>query len=43
MAAVDALLEQKLGSLKLPLALMLPGGRRIGAADAHRDDAACLL
>jgi cyclopropane-fatty-acyl-phospholipid synthase len=34
MAAVDALLEQKLGSLKLPLALMLPGGRRIGAADA---------
>ena len=34
MAAVDALLEQKLGSLKLPLALTLPGGRRIGAADA---------
>ena len=34
MAAVDALLEQKLGSLKVPLALTLPGGRRIGAADA---------
>ena len=34
MPAVDALLEQKLGSLKLPLALTLPGGRRIGAADA---------
>lgn len=34
MAVVDVLLEQKLGSLALPLALVLPGGRRIGAADA---------
>jgi cyclopropane-fatty-acyl-phospholipid synthase len=34
MAVVDALLEQRLGSLNLPLALVLPGGRRIGAADA---------
>ena len=34
MAVVVALLEQRLDSLALPLALMLPGGRRIGAADA---------
>jgi len=34
MAVVDALLEQRLGSLNLPLALVLPGGRRIGAVDA---------
>ena len=34
MAVVDALLEQRLGSLNLPLALVLPGGRRIGAGDA---------
>ena len=34
MAVVEAALERKLGSLTLPLALVLPGGRRIGAADA---------
>ena len=34
MAVVEALLEQRLDSLALPLALVLPGGRRIGAADA---------
>ncbi|MEO7337303.1 MAG: class I SAM-dependent methyltransferase, partial [Caldimonas sp.] len=34
MAVVDALVEQKLGSLSLPLALVLPGGRRIGLHDA---------
>jgi cyclopropane-fatty-acyl-phospholipid synthase len=35
MAVVEALVEQKLGSLSLPLALVLPGGRRIGPADAR--------
>ena len=34
MAVVDALIEQKLETLTLPLALVLPGGRRIGSADA---------
>ena len=34
MAVVDAVLEQKLDALKLPLALVLPGGNRIGASDA---------
>ena len=34
MAVVEALLEQRLGTLELPLALVLPGGRRIGKADA---------
>jgi cyclopropane-fatty-acyl-phospholipid synthase len=34
MAVMDALLERKLGSLTLPLALVLPGGRRFGPADA---------
>jgi cyclopropane-fatty-acyl-phospholipid synthase len=34
MAVVDALIEHKLESLTLPLALVLPGGRRVGAADA---------
>jgi cyclopropane-fatty-acyl-phospholipid synthase len=34
MAVVDAVLERKLDHLTLPLALVLPGGRRIGAADA---------
>src|SRR5947209_13737587 len=35
MAVVEALVEQKLGSLSLPLALVLPGGRRIGPSDAR--------
>ena len=35
MAVVEALVEQKLGSLSVPLALVLPGGRRIGPADAR--------
>jgi len=35
MAVVEALVEQKLGSLSLPLALVLPGGRRIGPAKAR--------
>ena len=34
MAVMEALLEQRLDTLALPLALVLPGGRRIGAADA---------
>ncbi|MDQ6681632.1 MAG: cyclopropane-fatty-acyl-phospholipid synthase family protein [Pseudomonadota bacterium] len=34
MAVMDALLEQKLSSLTLPLALVFPGGQRIGPADA---------
>ena len=34
MVAVEALLERKLDALTLALALVLPGGRRIGAADA---------
>ena len=34
MAVVDALIEHKLESLSLPLALVLPGGQRIGASDA---------
>ena len=34
MALVEAVLERKLNSLTLPLALVLPGGRRLGAADA---------
>ncbi len=34
MAVVEALLEQRLDTLELPLALVLPGGRRIGAANA---------
>ena len=34
MALVEAVLERKLDSLTLPLALVLPGGRRLGAADA---------
>lgn len=34
MTVVDSLLDQKLDTLTLPLALVLPGGRRIGATDA---------
>ena len=34
MPIVEAVLERKLDSLTLALALVLPGGRRIGAADA---------
>ena len=34
MAVMDALLERKLDALTLPLALVLPGGRRFGPADA---------
>ena len=34
MAVDEALLEQRMGSLSLPLALVLPGGRRIGPSDA---------
>ena len=34
MGAIDALLEQKLASVTLPLAVVLPNQRRIGAADA---------
>jgi cyclopropane-fatty-acyl-phospholipid synthase len=34
MPVVDAVLERKLESLTLPLALVLPGGRRLGASDA---------
>jgi cyclopropane-fatty-acyl-phospholipid synthase len=34
MTVVEAVLERKLDSLTLPLALVLPDGRRIGAADA---------
>jgi len=34
MSAVAGALEQRLGKLTLPLAVVLPGGRRIGNADA---------
>ena len=34
MPVIDSLLERKLAGLTLPLALLLPDGRRIGAADA---------
>jgi len=34
MPVAEAMLERKLHSLTLPLALVLPGGRRIGAVDA---------
>ncbi|MDD5333564.1 MAG: class I SAM-dependent methyltransferase [Rhodoferax sp.] len=34
MPVIDSLLERKLEGLTLPLALLLPDGRRIGAADA---------
>jgi cyclopropane-fatty-acyl-phospholipid synthase len=34
MPVVDAVLERKLDSLTLPMALVLPGGRRMGPADA---------
>jgi cyclopropane-fatty-acyl-phospholipid synthase len=34
MGAIDLVLEQKLDNLSLPLAVVLPGGRRIGNADA---------
>ncbi|NUZ04857.1 class I SAM-dependent methyltransferase [Piscinibacter koreensis] len=34
MSAVEGILEHKLGSLTLPLAVVLPGGSRIGPADA---------
>ena len=34
MVAIDALLEHKLASVTLPLAVVLPNGRRIGAPDA---------
>lgn len=34
MTAMDGLLERKLDSLKMPVAVVLPGGRRLGAADA---------
>ena len=35
MAVVEALVEHKLGELALPLAVVLPGGRRIGPVDAR--------
>ncbi|MEO8836531.1 MAG: class I SAM-dependent methyltransferase, partial [Caldimonas sp.] len=34
MSAIAGALEQRLGSLSLPIAVVLPGGRRIGRADA---------
>ena len=34
MAVIDAVLERKLDALTLPLALVLPGGHRVGAVDA---------
>ena len=34
MSAIAGALEQRLGSLSLPLAVVLPGGRRIGRQDA---------
>jgi cyclopropane-fatty-acyl-phospholipid synthase len=34
MSAIAGALEQRLGSLSLPLAVILPGGRRIGKKDA---------
>lgn len=34
MTAIAGAFEQRLGSLRLPLAVVLPGGRRIGRADA---------
>jgi cyclopropane-fatty-acyl-phospholipid synthase len=34
MSAIAGALEQRLGSLSLPLAVILPGGRRIGRKDA---------
>ncbi len=34
MGAIDLVLEQKLDNLSLPLAVVLPGGRRIGNVDA---------
>jgi cyclopropane-fatty-acyl-phospholipid synthase len=34
MSAIAGALEQRLGSLSLPIAVVLPGGRRIGRSDA---------
>ncbi len=34
MSAIAGVLEQRLGSLSLPLAVILPGGRRLGRKDA---------
>ena len=34
MSAIAGALEQRLGSLSLPIAVVLPGGRRIGRVDA---------
>ena len=34
MSAIAGALEQRLGSLSLPIAVVLPGGRRIGRQDA---------
>jgi cyclopropane-fatty-acyl-phospholipid synthase len=34
MSAIAGALEQRLGSLSLPIAVVLPGGRRIGSKDA---------
>jgi len=34
MSAIAVALEERLGSLGLPLAVVLPGGRRIGRQDA---------
>jgi hypothetical protein len=34
MPAIAGALEQRLGSLSLPIAVVLPGGRRIGPSDA---------
>ncbi|MBS0447442.1 MAG: class I SAM-dependent methyltransferase [Proteobacteria bacterium] len=34
MTAMDGLLERRLESLKMPLAVLLPGGRRLGAGSA---------
>ena len=34
MSAIAGVLEQRLGSLSLPSAVVLPGGRRIGRKDA---------
>jgi cyclopropane-fatty-acyl-phospholipid synthase len=34
MSAISVALEQRLGSLSLPIAVVLPGGRRIGREDA---------
>lgn len=35
MSSVDAVLERKLANLQTPLAVVLPGGRRIGSASAR--------